>query len=283
MSLTTVLSSSTTLGGKALLEKADRCFRLSQFDSAFKSCDDAVKSSDFTTSWKDKKRHEVIKTYIVYGRQSGKSQAVLKWLTENKAQLSDYPLYLCEWVHVELGDKDPKKLRVGSHEALKKSEQHLSTVISELTAEESDKGASKIVGMCVQTLIDKVMIPSGQVAKAEQLMKEHSHHLQKDSEAALKKRIQEARKPAATTRATTAPQARAQIDQRRRSGTGAAATPIDPNSIMGQLTTAYKAVRKALGENMVVFLSSALLVWTIRRLLSNGEGAPEPPSTAPLD
>lgn len=72
MSLTTVLSSSSTLGGKALLEKADRCFRLSQFDSAFKSCDDAVKSSDFTTSWKDKKRHEVIKTYIVYGRQSGK-------------------------------------------------------------------------------------------------------------------------------------------------------------------------------------------------------------------
>lgn len=39
---------------------------------------------------------------------------------------------------------------------MKKSEQHLSTVISELTAEESDKGASKIVGMCVQTLIDKV-------------------------------------------------------------------------------------------------------------------------------
>lgn len=29
----------------------------------------------------------------------------------------------------------------------------------------------------------QVMIPSGQVAKAEQLIKEHSHHLQKDSEA----------------------------------------------------------------------------------------------------
>lgn len=65
------MSSSTVLGGKALLEKADRCFRLSQFDKAFKSCDDAVKSSDFTASWKDKKRHEVMKMYIVYGRQSG--------------------------------------------------------------------------------------------------------------------------------------------------------------------------------------------------------------------
>ena len=119
-------SSSMSLGGKALLEKADRHFRLCQFDVAFKTCDEAIKSSDFTASWKDKKRHEVIKTYIVYGRQSGKcapcaaavalrlglahsartlklflficrSQSVLKWLIENKEQLVDYPLYICEW------------------------------------------------------------------------------------------------------------------------------------------------------------------------------------------
>lgn len=41
---------------------------------------------------------------------------------------------------------------------------------------------------------------------------------------------------------------------------------------MGQLTTAYKAVKEALGGNVVAILSGVLLGWTIRRLLSNGEG-----------
>lgn len=57
---------------------------------------------------------------------------------------------------MELGDKDPKRLRVGSHEAMKKSEEHLNAVISEYTSDESQKSPSKVVGMCLHTLVDKV-------------------------------------------------------------------------------------------------------------------------------
>jgi hypothetical protein len=57
---------------------------------------------------------------------------------------------------VELGDKDPKRLRVSSHEALKKSEECLNAVITEASADGTQKDASKVVSMCLHTLIDKV-------------------------------------------------------------------------------------------------------------------------------
>lgn len=56
-----------------------------------------------------------------------------------------------------MGDKDPKKLRVSSHEAMKKSEEQLNAVIAEFSSDAAQvKDASRVVSMCLHTLIDKV-------------------------------------------------------------------------------------------------------------------------------
>jgi hypothetical protein len=71
MAIATAALSSTIPGGKASLEAAYRSFRLSNFDEAFKQCSEAVASAEFS-SWKDKKRHDVVKSYIVFGKHAGR-------------------------------------------------------------------------------------------------------------------------------------------------------------------------------------------------------------------
>ena len=59
---------------------------------------------------------------------------------------------------MELGDKDPKRLRVASHEAMKKSDEHLSAIISESKANQGSgsKDAGSVISMCLHTLVTKV-------------------------------------------------------------------------------------------------------------------------------
>lgn len=59
---------------------------------------------------------------------------------------------------MELGDKDPKRLRVASHESMKKSEEHLTAIISERKArdESASKDRSSVIAMCLHTLVNKV-------------------------------------------------------------------------------------------------------------------------------
>jgi uncharacterized protein YceK len=82
-------------------------------------------------------------------------------------------------VSIELEGADPRRLRIGSHDSLRKSEEKLKAVISE--AQEGAAASSKVIDMCLRVLIETVLLPHAQLHKAETLLVEHADHINRDT------------------------------------------------------------------------------------------------------
>lgn len=54
---------------KALLDQAELSYRFGKFSDAYRDCKYALENEDFS-SWKDKKKHDAIKSLIRYGYYS---------------------------------------------------------------------------------------------------------------------------------------------------------------------------------------------------------------------
>lgn len=105
------------MDSKSLLEMAEQSYRFGRFSDAYRDCKLALEKDEFA-NWKDKRKHDAIKSLIRYGHYASgyaschsatsaaapsghllstcRRSEVLTWLQARKA-MTDYPLYICEW------------------------------------------------------------------------------------------------------------------------------------------------------------------------------------------
>lgn len=119
MAAITVVPAPADMDSKALLEQAEISYRFGKFADAYRDSKHALEKDEFS-NWKDKKKHDAVKSLIRYGYHANgcalfawavsrwRAQAVdsscfcrrsevLKWLQKRKTVLPDYPLHVCEW------------------------------------------------------------------------------------------------------------------------------------------------------------------------------------------
>eukprot|EP00892_Ulva_mutabilis_P012555 jgi/Ulvmu1/9672/UM055_0010.1 len=184
---------------KSLLEQAERSYRFGKFSDAFRDCKFAIEKGDFT-SWKDKKKHEAVKALIRYGHYASGKSEVMKWLQSRKDSLPDYPLYVCEWVAAEMGTVSKKHLQYARNDTIKESDKALRDILDA----PSFPGRGKAADMCMETLVQRVMIPHERFKDAEEVIRDFSSKVSVQCRTDLHNAIHSSRAAAASQAAAQA-------------------------------------------------------------------------------
>lgn len=219
MTAITTVPRPADLDGKTLLEQAERSYRFGKFSDAFRDCKLALEKGE-VANWKDKKKHDAIKSFIRYGHYASgyadcrdavltiahpsrllsnlcRKSEVLKWLQTRKGSLSDYPLYVCEWyaflsqvicdrgscllrhtgepghwcrVATEMSTVSKKHLQYARNDTIKESDKALRDLIDAPPS----PGNGKAADMCMEVLIQRVMIPHERFKDAEEVIRDFS-------------------------------------------------------------------------------------------------------------
>lgn len=125
---------------------------------------------------------------------------VLKWLQKRKDMLPDYPLHVCEWcdlsavallakalhrcvwlqwsssscrVAAEMSSVSKKRLKYVRSDTITAS----STALRDILDAPSNSSGSKMADMCMDVLVQRVMIPHENFKEAEEAIREYSSKL----------------------------------------------------------------------------------------------------------